>query len=406
VQKKKPAHAVRSAQCARSPQQARATSASDRNAEELMSRWSLLLSSSSSTAAASAVSIHRFEGFDTLVPRKRVVWPAFRLALGPADVVNVGTLTDLTAHIDAFLVDAADCCECLVSVAAPARTEAVERIVREGVAAGRFRVSDTKSAAPDEALEFYAVLAADDPHQPLMKACEYRAYRLPADGDADADADVDTDASNRGSGPGLATSQHAYVYTRERSAAAKVTRSGLLSHRLVGVDNTGNVRVWSAEPLLMRTLLAGRVRGRCAGRRVLELGGGMTGLCGLGLAARGGCAAVTVTDGHPDCVRNTAVGLTMSRQAGVIPPRCAVRAARLRWSADDAVGDFRRLLDGGGADGAGGGGFDVVVAADCLFFEDFHDALLWTLEAALTSNGRDGAGAAAYLLQVRDSACG
>jgi calmodulin-lysine N-methyltransferase len=156
----------------------------------------------------------------------------------------------------------------------------------------------------------------------------------------------------------------------------------------------------------MRTLLAGRVRGRCAGRRVLELGGGMTGLCGLGLAARGGCAAVTVTDGHPDCVRNTAVGLTMSRQAGVIPPRCAVRAARLRWSVNDALGDFRRLLDGGGAGGAGRGGFDVVVAADCLFFEDFHDALLWTLEAALTSNGRDGVGAAAYLLQVRDSDCG
>jgi predicted nicotinamide N-methyase len=41
-----------------------------------------------------------------------------------------------------------------------------------------------------------------------------------------------------------------------------------------------------------------------SGKRVLEIGGGMTALAGLGLAAAGIAAGVVVTDGHPDCVKN------------------------------------------------------------------------------------------------------
>lgn len=44
------------------------------------------------------------------------------------------------------------------------------------------------------------------------------------------------------------------LYTRE--AREGVSSSGLASHRLFGVDNTGNVRVWAAELLLLRWLLS------------------------------------------------------------------------------------------------------------------------------------------------------
>lgn len=37
---------------------------------------------------------------------------------------------------------------------------------------------------------------------------------------------------------------------------------------------------------------------------ILELGGGATALCGLGLAVAGVGKEVILTDGHPDCVRN------------------------------------------------------------------------------------------------------
>lgn len=43
-------------------------------------------------------------------------------------------------------------------------------------------------------------------------------------------------------------------------------------------------------------------------RSVLELGGGMTGLCALGLACSLACSHITVTDGHPDCVANQVSG--------------------------------------------------------------------------------------------------
>ena len=44
--------------------------------------------------------------------------------------------------------------------------------------------------------------------------------------------------------------------------------------------------------------------GRFSGRRVLELGGGMTGLAGLLLAATAGPAAVHLTDGNSNSVDN------------------------------------------------------------------------------------------------------
>ena len=107
---------------------------------------------------------------------------------------------------------------------------------------------------------------------------------------------------------------------------------------------------------------------------------------------------------------------------------CIIASHLLRWSVDDTLGDFRaiaetraRASDGigtrtraGDSIGAGasasvindtspttspltsqpapppppplscGTYFDVVVAADCLFFTDFHDALIDTIKTALT----------------------
>ena len=44
------------------------------------------------------------------------------------------------------------------------------------------------------------------------------------------------------------------MYTREASESTR--SSGLASHRVYGVDNTGNVRIWPSELLLLRLLLS------------------------------------------------------------------------------------------------------------------------------------------------------
>jgi len=45
------------------------------------------------------------------------------------------------------------------------------------------------------------------------------------------------------------------LYTRENNETAKVDIKGLTSHKLHGIDNTGNVCVWASESMLLYTLL-------------------------------------------------------------------------------------------------------------------------------------------------------
>ena len=115
----------------------------------------------------------------------------------------------------------------------------------------------------------------------------------------------------------------------------------------------------------------------------------MTALCGLGLAQAGCARAVTVTDGHPDCVRNQHaciamnVGIAHTNASASISARasaCAVRAGQLRWAQGDTHGDLAALTRDSGR-------FDVVIAADCLFFRDFHPDLVWMLAHALAPGG-------------------
>jgi hypothetical protein len=94
------------------------------------------------------------------------------------------------------------------------------------------------------------------------------------------------------------------VMTRENSSS-RVELKGLLSDRFHGIDNTGNIRVWPSEHILLYTMLHNfNMMNLIRNKRVLELGGGMTALCGLALAACGLSQSVLLTDGHPDCVRN------------------------------------------------------------------------------------------------------
>ena len=195
------------------------------------------------------------------------------------------------------------------------------------------------------------------------------------------------------------------VLTRERPRGMGVDSAGLLSNLLHdGIDNTGNVCVWDAEQILLLHLseLTGRQELVLDGLRVLELGGGMTGLCGLGLARiNPKIAAVVVTDGHPLCVRNQTVCIKMnksldlraSRSVDSCLPMAPIKSRLLRWSAGDKYGDLAGIL----SEHSGGDflPFDVIVAADCLFFRDFHKDLLWLLRTALAPTG------VIYLLQPR-----
>ena len=213
---------------------------------------------------------------------------------------------------------------------------------------------------------------------------------------------------------------------------------GLLSHRLHGVDNTGQACVWDSESTLTYCLLAPTVVNSHmndavagdAGRnitpppfplgmdnilslavatvpassgntaipkrlRVIELGAGMAGLCGLSLAAFGIQNAfdvdidLTLTDGHPDAVRSNRICAALTSQLhadananGDPSNRSHISCQRLLWKdGDDGVEDCRALTNNGQDR------YRLCLASDCVHFQEFHAALIATIGRLLDVGG-------------------
>jgi hypothetical protein len=230
-----------------------------------MSRWSLLKAAvvEKERRTDSSNSIHRFSGYD--VTRKtKIIWPGFEFAVDDGASVHA-----IQEECDLFM-ERVDTNGCFVLVpAAMWREELLHKLnssVRESSA---------------------AMITAYTQHPSLVSSlpqCEYWKYEIPDK---------------------LSGSGSFYLYSREKPRTSGLNVKALLSNKLHNVDNTGNVCVWPAEPLLLHTLVnVKEYRELVQDKRVLEIGGGMTALAGLGLAFSGIAASVVVTDGHPDCVKN------------------------------------------------------------------------------------------------------
>lgn len=118
------------------------------------------------------------------------------------------------------------------------------------------------------------------------------------------------------------------VYTRESAPKRRISKPELLSHRLHGVDNTGNVRVWFSEHVLLHVMLDQHLH-ECENQAVLEIAAGMSGLCGLGVAAHVRNTRVYLSDGHPHCAANLRVCVEMNRQQKAL--KATTRAMQLLW---------------------------------------------------------------------------
>ena len=225
--------------------------------------------------------------------------------------------------------------------------------------------------------------------------------------------------------------------SQKRKRIDQVMR-GLLSHRLHGVDNTGQACVWDSESTLTYCLLAPTVVNSHmndavagdAGRnitpppfplgmdnilslavaavpassdntaipkrlRVIELGAGMAGLCGLSLAAFGIQSPLdvdidlTLTDGHPDAVRSNRICAALTSQLhtdananGNNSNRNHITCHRLLWNdGKDGVEDCRALTRNGQDR------YQLCLASDCVHFQEFHAALIATIGRLLDVGG-------------------
>lgn len=220
-------------------------------------------------------------------------------------------------------------------------------------------------------------------------------------------------------------------YTREvKKKSVQIKRDALLSHRKYGVDNTGNVRVWDAESTLAGFLLDtifeegnndiaedhricatheerpshGNIlssikeslrfvllKNSSSGKalcNVLELGAGQAGLAGLGLVAAT-CSSgsttlapmkqlhLTLTDGHPNCVKSNTVCAQIMSQT-YLDKTFTIDTRLLLWDSSrnglDSCKDVQESID-------------LCLASDCVHFQEYHDGLFMTCARTLAVGG-------------------
>lgn len=136
--------------------------------------------------------------------------------------------------------------------------------------------------------------------------------------------------------------------------------NALTPEDLMGFNNTGNICVWPSEEVLAYYVLFNK--NYFKGKTVLELGGGMSCLAGLFIAKYTEALHVHLTDGNCTSVKNVKRILEENKLEKV---SCSV----LQW------GEVPNEK------------YDLLLAADCLFFDDTRKELVKTMWACLKAGG-------------------
>lgn len=372
-----------------------------------MSKWELLRSNlHGKRDTSSQSSIHRFKGFQ-LINKKCIIWASgYHFELPLNQLLEYHQRNELLSAFEAICCthfQAIDCTEFVfqANLQASEHLDLLTRlfhayndesgtnrdIITLDVTSGMDLITNYVNST--EAIELKSTVLFRMRHRkftPTFRFCKFHQYTCSS----------------------LLLQHPITIFTREQIEQTKTTAAGLLSNKLHGVDNTGNICVWSSESLMLYLLLnSPRLHAYIKGKHVLELGGGLTALCGLGLAISGVCQSVVTTDGHPDCVLNQCVSVELCRQRDLLPSitsSSSIRSSVLLWKKGQSLDDIKPHSSSDSSNSTCH--FDTVIACDCLFFKDYHDDLIWVLHAAL--EGHDGidthrADRKALLLQPRRS---
>ncbi|CAL7934716.1 unnamed protein product [Xylocopa violacea] len=175
-------------------------------------------------------------------------------------------------------------------------------------------------------------------------------------------------------------------------------KKNFTANELIGFNNTGNICVWPSEECLAYYLLKNRQL--CRNRRILELGGGMSCLAGVIAAKYCEPKEVVLTDGNATSVNNVRRvvdrnGMSDFVECGVVQwakAARAIRAARLvRAFVHPHLNGLRVKSWTGGRtkDLAKFAAklYDVILCADCLFFDEARSDLVETIYGWLTNDG-------------------
>lgn len=246
-----------------------------------MSRWKILQDALTQKKRSTdhQSSIHRFTGHSSL-EKSKLIWKGFQLRISCSKLLTeLNTIDSLSSFCKDY-IKKVDCPEIHVSFqySNEWERESIELVVNELLV---YEDGSLKIHLLNPTPGLVPIKVIDQEYTPQEKSFRFYRYDLSP------------------------YSEKTEIVTREPIENKTITINDLLSDRLYGVDNTGNICVWPSESLLVRVLLQNpRLRGLIDNKSLLELGGGLTGLVGLSLSVLGICNRVLLTDGHPACVRN------------------------------------------------------------------------------------------------------
>lgn len=148
---------------------------------------------------------------------------------------------------------------------------------------------------------------------------------------------------------------------------------------LMGFNNTGNICVWPSEEVLAYYGLSNQNLFSC--KSVLELGGGMSCLAGLMIGKYTSASRVHLTDGNVFSMENVRCIL----EKNGFGKSTRITSSVLQWGKQvnfvtrNHVQEFNTepLVSQ----------FDIILCADCLFFDDAREDLVQTIYNCMTDNG-------------------
>ena len=169
-------------------------------------------------------------------------------------------------------------------------------------------------------------------------------------------------------------------------------KKNFTANELIGFNNTGNICVWPSEECLAYYLLKNRQI--CQDARILELGGGMSCLAGVIAAKYCDPRKVTLTDGNATSVNNVRSivarnGMADFVDCGVLQWAKTAKMFRAARSAKTSNGLRIKSWTGSGKDAWKilEKVYDVILCADCLFFDEARSDLVETIYGSLTNDG-------------------
>jgi len=155
-------------------------------------------------------------------------------------------------------------------------------------------------------------------------------------------------------------------------ADIRIIKEKITLEELANFNNTGNVCLWPSEEVLAYYCM--RNIDLFQGKTVCELGSGMTSLAGLAIGITSNAKEVILTDGNERSIKNVEIILNENGSKHRFG-KTSMTCRQLRWGCEMDIVDYREKID-------------VIICADCLYFDESRETLVETINELLTKSGK------------------